>query len=276
MGSADEYMLGYRREEQIRLQAQARQLAGESRWMFQQIPLPDDPRIVEIGCGPQGCLEILSGRAGPSGRVIGVDRSEDAVALARDWVSASNLANVEVWVKDARNTELPRASFDLVAARLVLVNVPEPEQIVAEAAALLKPGGWLALHEADYVSFLCDPPCAAWDTLMGLFKRYAEHNGIDPHIGRRLPRMLREVARLVEISVRPIVHVYPVDHERRFIAADFAENVAERLVDQKLAGAREISSLLTRLRSHLNDPDTLVVSHLFFQAWGRKPADAAG
>ena len=113
-------------------------------------------------------------------------------------------------------------------------------------------------------------------SIMGLFKRYAEHNGIDPHIGRRLPRMLREVARLVEISVRPIVHVYPVDHERRFIAADFAENVAERLVDQKLAGAREISSLLTRLRSHLNDPDTLVVSHLFFQAWGRKPADAAG
>ncbi|MBT2748717.1 MULTISPECIES: methyltransferase domain-containing protein [unclassified Lysobacter] len=276
MDKADEYILGYRRQEQIRLQAQARQLAGESRWLFEQIPLPENPRIVEIGCGPQGCLEILSNRAGPSGRVVGVDRSEEAVALAKEWISASKLANVEVRVKDARNTELPRASFDLVTARLVLVNVPEPEQIVAEAAALLKPGGWLALHEADYVSFLCDPPCAAWDALMELFRRYAVHNGIDPYIGRRMPRMLREVARLVDIAVRPIVHVYPIDHERRFIAVDFAENVADRLVDQKLVSGRDVSSLLASLRNHLSDPDTLVISHLFFQAWGRKRHAADG
>ncbi|UJB18758.1 MULTISPECIES: methyltransferase domain-containing protein [Lysobacter] len=273
MENADTYMLGYRREEQIRLQAQAKQLAGESRWLFQQIPLPEGAHVVEIGCGPQGCLEMLSNRVGPSGWVIGVDRSEEAVALARNFILASNLQNVEVMVRNARNTELPRASFDLVTARLVLVNVPEPEQIVAEAAALLKPGGWLALHEADYVSFLCDPPCVAWDALMELFGRYAEQAGIDSYVGRRMPRMLREVAHLVDITVRPIVHVYPIDHERRFIAADFAENLAGRLVEQRLIGEQEISLLLTSLRSHLSDPDTLVVSHLFFQAWGRKLDD---
>src|ERR1700722_4889706 len=54
----DEYFLGYRRAEQERLQAQARQLGDEARWLFDQIGVPEGSKVVEIGCGPSGCLEI--------------------------------------------------------------------------------------------------------------------------------------------------------------------------------------------------------------------------
>ena len=185
----DPYVLGYRRAEQERLQEQAQQLAHESRWLFDQIGVAAGARVVEIGCGPHGCLELLAGRVEPSGRVVGIERSQDAFELAREMIRARGLRNVEVLCRDARSTELPRGSFDFATARLVLVNVPSPEQIVAEAVALVRPGGWVAFHEADWIAHVCDPPSDAWTALVELFVTYSEKNGIDPFIGRRLPRL---------------------------------------------------------------------------------------
>jgi ubiquinone/menaquinone biosynthesis C-methylase UbiE len=267
----DPYFLGYRQAEQERLQQQAQDLAHESIWLFEQVGLSPGARVVEMGCGPHGCLDLLSERVGPAGSVMGVERNADEVALARQMVAERRLANVEVLERDARSTGLPRASFDLATARLVLVAVPNPEQIIAEAAALVRPGGWVALHEADYVSHVCDPALPAWTALVDLLETYSAMNGIDPFLGRKLPRLLRD-AGLVEVRVNPIIHVYPPGHSRRSILLDFAENLSERLLAAKLVGERELSDMKAALRQHLANPDTLVVSHLFFQAWGRKPA----
>ena len=271
MTEPDQYVLGYRQAEQERLQQQAQQLAHESSWLFDQIGVTPGAQVVEIGCGPHGCLELLSERVGPSGRVVGVERSAEAVALARKMVSERTVGNVEVLERDARSTGLPRSSFDVATSRLVLVNVPQPEQIVAEAAALVRPGGWVAFHEADYVSHVCDPPLDAWTRLVELLLVYSEMNGIDPLVGRKLPRLLRE-AGLIEVRVNPIIHVYPPGHGRRRILLDFAENLSERIIAQKLVGERELTALKEALARHLADPDTLVVSHLYFQAWARKPS----
>ncbi|KVD50238.1 SAM-dependent methyltransferase [Burkholderia sp. ABCPW 11] len=264
-------MLGYRDEEQLRLQRQAYQLATESKWLFDQIPLKRGGKVVEIGCGPHGCLDMLAERVGASGLVIGVERSDESVGLARAMARERGLGNVEVVHRDARNTGLPRNTFDLVTLRLVLVNVPQPEEIVREAMSLVRPGGWIALHEADYLSFVCDPPSEAWERYMQLFSGYSEKNGIDPYIGRKLPRLLREITGIQKIMVNPLIHVYPPDHERRYLAHDFAENLSDRLVAELPISKDEYESLKLALRQHIADPNTLVVSHLFFQVWGQKP-----
>jgi SAM-dependent methyltransferase len=269
MTDADQYVLGYRPAEQERLQEQARQLAHESRWLFDQLGVGTGARVVEIGCGPHGCLEILAERVGPTGSVVGIERSQDAVDLARKLVEERNLTNVEVVCGDARSTGLPRNAFDLATARLVLVNVPEPRQILAEAAAVVRPGGWVAFHEADWIGHVCDPPSDAWTRIVELFVAYSERNGIDPFIGRKLPRLLHE-AGVDDVRVNPILHVYPPGHPRRSILLDFAENLSERILAEQLTAERDLTQLKERLRRHIDDPGTLVVSHLFFQAWGRK------
>jgi len=276
MTQSDQYLLGYRDAEQARLQRQAQELAQESRAFFDRIGLSAGARAVEIGCGTHGCLDLLAERVGPSGHVIGVERSEGAVDLARRLVAEQGLANVEVLNGDARATGLPRGAFDVVTARLVLVNVPEPEQIVAEAVALVRPGGVVAFHEADWGNTrICDPPLAAWDRVMDLLDAYAEANGIDLLVGRKLPRLLRR-AGLCDVEVHPLFHVYPPGHGRRTIMFDFVENLSERLVAQRLVAERELGELKAALKRHIDDPETLVTSHLFFQAWGRKPVAANG
>jgi hypothetical protein len=62
------------------------------------------PAVVELGCGPQGCLDILAGLVGPSGRVVGVERGDESVGLARRLVADRALENVEVVHGDARAT----------------------------------------------------------------------------------------------------------------------------------------------------------------------------
>jgi hypothetical protein len=164
---------------------------------------------------------------------------------------------------------LPPSSFDLVTSRLVLVNIPQPEQVVSEAVALTKPGGWAAFHEADWVCHLCDPPLAAWTALVDLFVRYSERNGIDPYIGRRVPRLLRD-AGIADVAINPLVAVYPPGHGRRSILLDFADNLSDRLIDERLVSDAELRELKAALGEHLAAPDTVVVSCLIFQVWGRK------
>ena len=267
----DEYFLGYRRAEQERLRAQALQLADEARWLFDQMNLASGSKVVEIGCGPSGCLEILSACVGPSGSVTGVERSEEAVDMARQMARDLGLENVEVRCGDARSTELPHGSFDLATARLVLVNVPKPEQIVAEAVALVRPGGWVAFHEADWVAHICEPLSEAWTAIVQLLVRYTEKNGIDLFVGRKLPNLLRS-AGLTDICVKPLIHVYPPGAPRRNILLDFAENLSERILADGLVEKSELDRLKQALRHDLDDPIRLVISHLFVQAWGRKPA----
>ena len=269
MTRPEPYFLGYRQAEQERLERQANQLAHESAWLFDEIGVGDGWRVVEIGCGPRGCLSLLSERVGATGRVVGVERSHEQVERAKQFVTHEGLSNVEVLHADARSTGLPAGTFDLATARLVLVNVPQPEQLVAEMVRLVRPGGIVALHEADSTTQRCDPPLPAQTRLLQLLNTCAEMDGIDRTIGTRSPRLLRE-AGLVEVRVNPLVHVYPAGHGRRMLLLEFIENVRKRILDEHLIEEVELNELTRALRCHLEDPETLVISGLFIQAWGRK------
>jgi ubiquinone/menaquinone biosynthesis C-methylase UbiE len=269
-GERDQYFLGHASVEQQRLRQQAQELAEESTWLFDQLGLPPGARVIEIGCGPQGCLELLADRVGPSGSVVGVEVSTEAVELARRFLEEHGITNAEVLHGDAKSTDLPRASFDLATARLVLVNIPEPEALVAEMVALVKPGGIVALHEADWRAHVCDPPLPAWDRLMGALEDYATANGIDLFVGRRLPRMLAS-AGLSDVRVNPLIHAYGPGHSRRPIFLQFVNNLRDRIVADGLISEAEFADCAAALARHLDDPATLVLSHAFVQAWGQKP-----
>ena len=64
--------------------------------------------------------------------------------------------------------------------------------------------------------------------------------------------------------------MYPPGHGRRTILLDFVENLSGRLVETGSVVPDELEALKGSLRQHLDDPNTLVGSHLFLQAWGHK------
>jgi SAM-dependent methyltransferase len=268
MSEPDPYFLGYRQAEQERLERQAHELAHDSAWLFDQVGVREGWRVIEIGCGPQGCLGLLANRVGATGRVVGIERSAEQVQRAQQFVADSHFTNVDVLHADARRTGLPEQSFDLATARLVLVNVPEPELLVREMVRLVRPGGVVALHEPDSTTQRCDPPLPAQTRLLQILNTYAELTGIDRSIGPRVPRLLRE-AGVVDVRVNALVHDYPLGHGRRMLLLEFVENARSRILDQKLIGEVELNELTAALKRHLEDPETLVLSSVFVQAWGR-------
>ena len=48
-----------------------------------------------------------------------------------------------------------------------------------------------------------------------------------------------------------------------------------KIVASGIATERELDEVDQAVREHLSNPDTLMLPHLLFLAWGRKPAGAA-
>lgn len=263
------YALGSSPAERSRLRRQSGELRGHSELLFDRVGIAEGWRAIDVGCGPSGNLYLLSSLVGPSGRVVGLDYEPANVVLARGFAAAEGLANVEVVEGDARRTDFPDGSFDLVHARMVLVNLPDPEALVAEMARLARPGGWVAVLEPDSLS-VCHPPHPAWDRLNEIFLRAQQLEGADTFIGRRLPELFRQ-AGLVDVGVEVKADVYPAGNSRRTLRPDLVRSLRPKILAKGIATERELHEVDRAVRDHLADPYTLMLPHLLFLVWGRKP-----
>lgn len=126
-------------------------------------------------------LEVLAEKVGPTGRVTGIDMDPTYVELATQLIHDRRLPNVSVAQGDARHTGLPPAVFDVVHARLVLVNIPDPEAVLAEMVRLVRPGGWVVSLEAEPLVNFVYPTDPAWDRLTEIYEAASNADGADPH-----------------------------------------------------------------------------------------------
>jgi SAM-dependent methyltransferase len=141
-------------------------------------------QCLEAGGGGGSVAAWLCQRAGSHGRVVATD-------LDTRFLDALDYSNLDVRRHDLVNEPLPRAAFDLVHARAVLVHLPDREKAFENLAAAVKPGGWLLLEELDYVSKVVDPgndPQAndLFQRVRSAQSRAMAAGGIDAYFGRGL------------------------------------------------------------------------------------------
>jgi SAM-dependent methyltransferase len=265
------YALGSSEGESARLQQQADELAPDSAALLDRAGVRPGQAAIDLGCGPRGILDLLAARVSPGGRVVGLDADPAHTAMAARFVSDQRLNGVEVVTADARHTGLPSGSFDLVHARTLLVNVPDPAQVVAEMVRLAKPGGMVAVAEPDTEHALCYPPDQAFDRIRQIFSVAFSRNGADPAIGSRVPELFRQ-AGLADVQVESRTQMYPPGNSRRTVRLDLVRAMRPQIVEMGLASATELDELDAAARPHLEDPRTVIMSGLLFLVWGRKPA----
>jgi SAM-dependent methyltransferase len=261
------YALGSSAGESARLQRQADELAPDSAALLDRAGVRPGQAAIDLGCGPRGILDLLAGRVSPGGRVVGLDADPAHTAMAAAFVSAWALSGVEIVTADARPTGLPAGSFDLVHARTLLVNLPDPAAVMAEIARLAKPGGAVAVAKHA----LCYPPNRAFDRICEIFPVVFSRNGADPAIGRRVPELFRD-AGLTDIKVESRTQMYPPGNSWRTIRLDLVNAMRPQIVEMGLASGPELDELDAAARPHLEDPRTVVMSGLLFLVWGHKPA----
>ncbi len=265
------YALGRNAPESARLQRQADELAADSAALLDRVVLQAGQCAIDLGCGPRGILDLLADRVTPGGRVVGLDADPVHAAMAVDFVAGQRLSGVEIITGDAGHTGLPPDSFDLVHARTLLINVPDPAQVAAEMLRLVRPGGWVASMEPDTEHVLCYPPNPAFERICGIFSAVFGRNGADPRIGRRVPELLRQLG-LEDVGVEVRAQVYAPGNSRRTIRCDLVRSMRPQILALGLAREAELEEWDADARAHLEDPRTVAMSGLLFLTWARKPA----
>jgi ubiquinone/menaquinone biosynthesis C-methylase UbiE len=151
-----------------------------------EIALPKEARVLEIGCGTGAVTRFLAGLPQIS-QALGVDPSPVFIAKARDL--AVGVQNLTFQEADGRALPCEDRSFDAALFHTTLCHIPKPEEALAEALRVLRPGGWLAIFDGDYATTSVgignfDPlQCCADAAIDGLV--------YDRWLMRRLPAMLR-------------------------------------------------------------------------------------
>jgi SAM-dependent methyltransferase len=111
----------------------------------------DRARVLDVGCGFGGTLDMLRRRAG-RGRLAGVNIDERQLRQGRDLLVADDEAarDLGLVVGDGCRLPLADACFDHVVAVECVFHFPSRKRFVREAARVLRPGGTLAL--TDFLS----------------------------------------------------------------------------------------------------------------------------
>lgn len=100
--------------------------------------VPAEATVLDLGCGDGYLLSLLRRRGLAAAALTGVDMSPEELALAR---AREDLAGVSLVETRAQELPMRAGAFSCVVSHLAFTLMSDVEQVVAEVARVLAPGG---------------------------------------------------------------------------------------------------------------------------------------
>lgn len=221
--------------------------------------------LLDVGCGQGADVLELAHVVGPTGRMVGVDKSSVLVEQARTR-SPPEQTWIEFACADATALPFPDASFDACRADRTIQHVADADVALAELARVTKPGGSVVISEMfNALALPSDEPDPIAREVLARLWSDEERRG---WIGFLLPPLL-ERAGLGEIQL----------HRHRERLTSFADTALLLQLRQLCAAAvtagtlsqRDTRRWLKRLEREFADGRAALDSE-FFHVKAHKPA----
>ncbi len=269
---ATPYVLGHAQREMARLEGQARTIAPITRRFFEAAGIGRGMRVLDVGSGAGDVAFLAADLVGPSGTVIGADRSRAALETARRRASTLGPTHVSFVEGDPASLAFD-APFDAVVGRYVLEFQPDPAAMLRRVARHVRPGGIVVFHELDCGAAASHPPAPTHDRVWKWWMELLPRTGADPRMGLHLYHAFVR-AGLSAPELRQESIVVGGAHAAEYLRVNIADLIGSVVDDMErhgIATAAEIDypTLADRMIAEVIANDSLIIARAEVGAWVR-------
>jgi SAM-dependent methyltransferase len=123
--------------------------------------------VLDLGSGAGFDCFLAARAVGKSGRVIGVDMTQEMLSKARENAEKNGFTNVEFRLSEIEALPLADKSVDVIISNCVINLSPEKQRVFNEAFRVLRSGGRLAVADIVATAPLPEEIKADWAAYTG-------------------------------------------------------------------------------------------------------------
>lgn len=267
------YVIGHAEPEIERLSLQAKAYQPFTRQLFAEAGLRPGMHVLEIGSGSGDATLLAAEMVGPSGKVIGVEQSADAVRLAADRATALGFANVSFECARLEDSLDFGREFDALVGRLVLMYLPSPAVILRRLVRHLRPGALVAFQETNMFGARAIPSTPTLERAATWIREAFLKSGAEVQMGPKLHAVFK-AAGLAPPQMRVDGLISGSEGVVPELMTGMIRSIMPLILHLGLATEADIDIdvLEDRMRAELEAVDGTLSSPLLIGAWTRLPA----
>jgi ubiquinone/menaquinone biosynthesis C-methylase UbiE len=270
-----DYLLGSSDAEHERLIRQARHIAPFTERFFREAGIGPGQRVLDLGSGVGDVAMLVGKLVGPIGEVVGIERDDRSLALARARAKEAGRDNVSFIRSDINQISI-NESFDAVVGRFILQFLPDPVDVLRSVVRLLNPGGIVAFQEPSFAAFLhvC-PHLPLWSAGAAVIHETGRRAGVNLEMGFALHKVFQQAG-----LPAPKMHMdVPLGSDPDFArwVYDVIRTLLPRMQEFNLSveALGDLATLRERLHQEIASANAVVPVLPLVGAWSRTSATQA-